>query len=563
MHNFSRGRKAPDNQSFYQDVANTTTEQLNAYSASRKLKFLDMNWIIIKDDQKKHSPFRKKKTDIDIEKLKQDLSINDDKISVGGQDNKENKKSFIKLEKYEQEFAEEINALLTSKSWTKGGRGTLKKINDRRGMSFEAGYKEGSLDSDEESSTQQRIAEMARNHLASANSLDEKFERTMRSSGFQSIEKRSISVSKHTEKDENIARTLAKIAESEVAFAEEYKNSPIGKKQKRATLNTLSRLSKRASIFGGGVKAKETAYNQVNNTIGPKLKASHIYDSPLEFINNSMGIQDKSKGLFGRERKTLHDKKIEGGPEAMDYSNAVSVFDRTMNKESDIPASVLFKGADERGLIVTNEKNRRLKLPLSQGMAQFLQNFNERPGKKVYISDPDLENKIRNDEFAKKVITEVFEDFFVNPQSIRHPKRQQHGTQEAIMKPHVFPQTLRGYQKDDILSTSHDYTNKTEKDKAKSKSPNGKGSNDESKPLANLLYERFRSKLPDVHTNKLLRPSLNVYDHSKIALDNATSRQRNYDAWYIPPEKRIQRLKKYVVKTRDHSNKDRLNNSVL
>jgi len=582
MHNFSRSKTAPKGQDFYQDIATATTEQLNDYTTSRKLKFLGLNWLAIKDETKKiHSPFKKRKGDTDTKKLNPDTDFKDPDSSIeASQTYSPNSKPYILLEKHEQEFAEEIQYLMNSKTLNKRKKDGPSP-SARKTASFDVGYKEGLMESDDESPTQQRIAELSKEYNMNNSS---KRGSAMSSSILYPDSGRGSIIKAGGRKD-ILTKTLAKIAEADAGKAADYKNTLNGRRQTQIHTHTSLNSSfqeRRASqtASSDNQSGKGMMYKRLNETAGPKMNPKRFYDSPSDFINSSMGLKNDRIKVFGG-RNRIKNKNNED----VDYSNAISVFDRSFAKESDISPNVLFKNAiNLDGNVVTNDRNQRLKLPLSHGMEHFLKKFSDKPGKKVYASSRITEEKVRNEAFAKKVISDVFEDYLTTSKRPRSTRSREIGTEESFVKPHLFPQSLRAYKQpvksnNDIpsldITLNENYSSKarvnTNIGKRVATKEGGKASAEDNKPLAELLFERFRSKLPEVHTNKLLRPSMNVFDHAKAPVDNSFTRMRKYDAWFVDPDMRGRRLHKFVSQAKDHkhkaneeySNQERLNRSVL
>lgn len=166
------------------------------------------------------------------------------------------------------------------------------------------------------------------------------------------------------------------------------------------------------------------------------------------------------------------------------------------------------------------EKDRRKEISLPHEMKHLLEKFSSKPGKKVFDSPNITEEKIRAEVKLMKEATSQESSILPGHSCAVSPKQ--------LKLPQLSARRRRKLNAvaDDIHVA---------------------GADNREKSLAELLFERLKSKLPKIPEKQtLIGAGKNVHENRKQLIDNAFNRRKNYDAWYLSPTMRAQKLHTYL-----------------
>ena len=179
-------------------------------------------------------------------------------------------------------------------------------------------------------------------------------------------------------------------------------------------------------------------------------------------------------------------------------------------------------------------------------MKKLLENFSKRQGRKVYASNLVTQERIRNEVFTQNLMDETFKGLLeakrgsIDTNNIYYDSFSGEGSNKSKTKINANGSTKaldKAAQKHKFNDGNEEETISKEKEREKC--------------LSELLFDRFKAKLPEIHGNKRIPLSTDRKIQPKKEVDSNFNRRKNYDAWYIDPNMRIKRLKSFIksVKT--------------
>lgn len=165
-------------------------------------------------------------------------------------------------------------------------------------------------------------------------------------------------------------------------------------------------------------------------------------------------------------------------------------------------------------LFIKSEKEKRKERTGDHELKNLLEKFASKPGKKMYESPFVTYDKVR-----------------VEVQALSKTKHWTLGKDSKSGLPHLS--SPKKHISDDTEAEGEMMAEMREK------------------ALADLLFERFKTKLPEIHQNKLTLKE-NKGQFIKKPIDNAVNRRKNYDAWYVSPKMRAERLSSFIQSASKH-----------
>lgn len=375
------------------------------------------------------------------------------------------------------------------------------------------------------------------------------------------LSERSLDSKRRSNTDCDITRTLARMVE---ANAEYESTLPQSARSIAQTQRSLESRRYKDIIVDHETREEEKYIKAIRSREGGyKVSPTNFFVSPSGVVNSSVMYADvDDKGMLMNRDK---DSKIvtfrKENNEELASPTTKTLFESGTNRTMHWDSQPLLGDNIDYELFINQEKAKRSKFPPTHDMEVFLEKFARKPGKKTYILPTITEDLVRKG--GLKVSTPR-----IRPLKVKEP-----GSKKTPRRPSVtivsaqdisnnrFQNSLRAYVKpgtgmDDVMSMmsldsarlgggispimSRTYGVIEEEEEEEL---NGKPNNN--KCLAELLLERFKVKFPSIQTRSAEWQSgqLNGGSMKKSEVDSSYKKRKNYDAWYVDPSKRAERIR--------------------
>ena len=324
-----------------------------------------------------------------------------------------------------------------------------------------------------------------------------------------------------------------------------------------------------------------------------KNQAKKVFPNPVPKKEKLFQINPLNANFIYSDLLGVHNLISEDSKNIGIGSNKVHIFKNNNLKESRLPFYAINKDVkikEENPKIeqphlndtsLLGESSFKLKYPLTAGMEQILKKLKipDNLEKLKYNSKRLVDPKKRNEEFGKLVLTEAYADYInLNKRKVKYVNQS--------MSPSMITEILGSkshtpslISRKELKSQERLYTNSPEPisnnlsmqmiDRNTRPKSVLKNLPDTSiTPKMNNIYrkiyepkielndimEKYGTRLPNVIDNKMLKPKIDIYDHSKEVTNNNCNHKRRkvYDAWYVKPEDRSNHMQEFYKKLGDY-----------